>query len=1658
MKTFIISILAAAILLQIQPVNSQNNTLSGKLVLMDKDTEAPLLRSRVLVMHFEDTLAQGFTDANGVFSFTSKDPTGISNPDKISEPVLFIAPNPVTGTEIYVNYHSAGSLDKPAIDIYNSSGKYLSKNDYFVPGSYFVQVRDGYTRVGTAAQFLITIPGFFTFHLKNQFEGEAGKKATKDEGTPLAVYAEKFGYISFSDIVYFPVDPTEVPLNLEKAPIPLADFSFKGSVIVGGIVYFDGTTSSGANAEVLDYTWDFGDGNIGSGQKISHTYMKVGEVKVTLTAIGAYGAMATLQKTLTVSPAGTPSDTAIVTAIVKTVGKEPIPDVKISVNGIDEIFTTDNLGFASLKVPVKMPVTISLYKSGYATQSQHIKLKAGSKFGDHYFTLVPRENSVKIDEVEFGFDYTSQNGTRVSIPVDGLVDELNNFVTGSIDLSLTPVNVSDREEIKAFPGEFAGITPEGEAPVILSHGVAEYIFEKNGKKLQLSKGKFADIEIPVSIATNMDGSKLLVGDTSPLWSLNEQTGIWVQEGEGTVVANNSSPTGLALKGRVGHFSWWNHDIAPNPYRPIPECKIIDKYGLPTLDIPQGGACYLEGEIAGPNGPRSRPTTMGSGTPLPLPPDVDIWIIASGQNGLYSGKKKVNGKAGVVETVIIPMTRVYEGGNGDLISADTLFDASIEDSTDLDSYTFEVTAGTTYYLGIGRAINSTLTGKISLFNGTMNHLASGTFNDKGFTFTFMAEETGTYTITIGGTANYPGAYRLLLEEIPLVTLNNSYVVNTFFTGQQKMLAFNAKKGQVIYPYTNTTNGHYYNVKINDPNGTSVLNSKSTYTNNPGYYEVVADGLYTYEIETTSRENVTYQLGLSTIEEPIEFQKGEISTITDSIGIFGKPVFMKFNGSKGEVINYGIWVEDSLSAYYTLYKPGTEEFYKRELLRQDDVVNFNGSASSTPYNDVYTLPEDGEYIFQVQAGRTSGKEDFTGKLTFRLFRPEAKEVEYNKVYTDSIAIPFNLKRYSLKLNKPGSISIEYTNRVKGGYLYLRLYDKTGKFITETRSNVLTGSISYGEISGVYVDSIVYIEFNPSGIGYGGYDFNVVENQDPISLSSAVPWTEISGEISQNGEVDYYRFDAEIGQIVGLSYIRDDNSSLEGNFSVYKMGLSFNAGTYINDLHYSTSSKDVNGKYGQITAEIPESGEYIIRVDGRFTGNSSDKSTGSYKLRFNILDKAANIIVDDVNNNNPLATTGFISSAIRASNEGGTIQIEAGDYFEPASIIVKYDNLSITGADSANTHVELGDYFDVYSNQFSVRKLHFINNRYRAIYLQRNTKDFLLENVRITGSGEAVEGYGGNSSLIIRNNSFLLSGGSIISLSGDDMLVENNRLNLDGGNSNSGIRVSGNGNIIRNNSIGSPEKRTVQMAAIDVTGDSALIEGNLLNTFTTGIAVNNSQNDPGNIVTIRDNSFGSFTGANGGVSDGIVVGFVKDAQVFNNNFIGYSNLSRAMRLRETGGTIYNNRIRNSGMGIYIDTKDASPELLIINNTIVKSESSNSQANIYVINTGSLAPVRIYNNILTMPATTSADRYGIYSQTALAGYSNNLFNGHAAKYSANLTPGANDVTGDPLLSEDGLKLGSGSPAINAGISTNAPLVDFEGTSRPQGAGVDIGADEYSQ
>lgn len=140
------------------------------------------------------------------------------------------------------------------------------------------------------------------------------------------------------------------------------------------------------------------------------------------------------------------------------------------------------------------------------------------------------------------------------------------------------------------------------------------------------------------------------------------------------------------------------------------------------------------------------------------------------------------------------------------------------------------------------------------------------------------------------------------------------------------------------------------------------------------------------------------------------------------------------------------------------------------------------------------------------------------------------------------------------------------------------------------------------------------------------------------------------------------------------------------------------------------------------------------------------------------------------------------------------------------------------------------------------------------------------------------------------------------------------------------------------------------------------------------------------------------------------------------------------------------------------------IINNTVVRGDGiALSRWGGSGTPTGTTSG-SIFNNLIV------ANRFGLQNTSLAGGTATNDYNLlHANASAGSHTPGANDVTADPLLrSLDAPRVSSGSPAIDAGSSLALlgggalPLVDGDGLRRivnGDGAGstvVDIGAYEY--
>ncbi|HYG86190.1 MAG TPA: choice-of-anchor Q domain-containing protein [Azospirillum sp.] len=164
-------------------------------------------------------------------------------------------------------------------------------------------------------------------------------------------------------------------------------------------------------------------------------------------------------------------------------------------------------------------------------------------------------------------------------------------------------------------------------------------------------------------------------------------------------------------------------------------------------------------------------------------------------------------------------------------------------------------------------------------------------------------------------------------------------------------------------------------------------------------------------------------------------------------------------------------------------------------------------------------------------------------------------------------------------------------------------------------------------------------------------------------------------------------------------------------------------------------------------------------------------------------------------------------------------------------------------------------------------------------------------------------------------------------------------------------------------------------------------------------------------------------------------------------------------TSGQVQNNLVGNV-VGDGITTWHDATNLKILNNTVFQARGAG-----VMIGSGDHYHTKspndysqISNNILYDNAKGIQEHGNVGSSNA---YTNNLVYGNRTNWLLRSGKATGTVSADPkfinyVRSGDGdYRLSPGSPAIDAGDSTNAPAVDLDGVSRPQSKGVDIGAYE---
>jgi len=142
----------------------------------------------------------------------------------------------------------------------------------------------------------------------------------------------------------------------------------------------------------------------------------------------------------------------------------------------------------------------------------------------------------------------------VSFPANAFSYSSGLSYTGAVKVETVTLSPDqDNFELSAPGGDFLGTRTNGDDVLLLSYGmVGIKLFDNNNQELQMASGKMATLTFPI-----IQDFQSAAPTTIPLWHLDENSGLWIEEG-------SAVRSGNIYSGQVSHFTFWNYDDA-RPY-------------------------------------------------------------------------------------------------------------------------------------------------------------------------------------------------------------------------------------------------------------------------------------------------------------------------------------------------------------------------------------------------------------------------------------------------------------------------------------------------------------------------------------------------------------------------------------------------------------------------------------------------------------------------------------------------------------------------------------------------------------------------------------------------------------------------------------------------------------------------------------------------------------------------------------------------------------------------------------------------------------------------------------------------------------------------------------------------------------------------------------
>lgn len=275
----------------------------------------------------------------------------------------------------------------------------------------------------------------------------------------------------------------------------------------------------------------------------------------------------------------------------------PVPDVRVDLGGKHTY--TDALGMYVLpdaQVQTNRVGLVSFTKDGYADQFKRVELDGGETAGVDVRMAVP-DASTNFQDPE---TLTTMSTPELSVEIPASAVQFEGVtVTTAIDIAIVVGDPTDAVDADMMPGSFLSLQNGGTPLDSVSFFDLTITDSNSGQRYsELAEPIVVELPLPAGLQASYTP-----GDTIELWSLNEQTGAWVIEGNSTVFDNGGT---LWTRSELTHLSWWNVD------RPVEQHGCIIGQVVDGNGDPLAGASLIASGVTY-NGTSSPVITDATGT-------------------------------------------------------------------------------------------------------------------------------------------------------------------------------------------------------------------------------------------------------------------------------------------------------------------------------------------------------------------------------------------------------------------------------------------------------------------------------------------------------------------------------------------------------------------------------------------------------------------------------------------------------------------------------------------------------------------------------------------------------------------------------------------------------------------------------------------------------------------------------------------------------------------------------------------------------------------------------------------------------------------------------------------------------------------------------------